>query len=284
MKNNFYEYEVPLELTPPGEYDRYLASDQYIVWPRNNYLDFNLQCLVDLKKERNRAKREQESGVGYATLYTGRDPDNERNRIAVMGNPTLSDVRVMLIGVRNNSASMKDGIVWVNELKVTDFNEAGGYAAKVNATLSMSDIATLNLGAHIETAGFGSVDQSLNERRLDDYEQFNVAVQADMGRFLPEKAKLRAPVYYSMSKEKTSPKYNPLDQDVLLKDALDNCETSAERDSINSYAVERSTVQNFSVSGLKFDVQSKNPMPWDPANFTLNFSFTKQAKNDPTTE
>ena len=124
-------------------------------------------------------------------------PTNERNRIAVMGNPTLSDVRVMLIGVRNNSASMKDGIVWVNELKVTDFNEAGGYAAKVNATLSMSDIATLNLGAHIETAGFGSVDQSLNERRLDDYEQFNVAVQADMGRFLPEKAKLRAPVYYS---------------------------------------------------------------------------------------
>lgn len=39
VKNNFYEYEVPLELTPPGEYDRYLASDQYIVWPRNNYLE-----------------------------------------------------------------------------------------------------------------------------------------------------------------------------------------------------------------------------------------------------
>ena len=265
VKNNFYEYEVPLELTPPGKYDRYLDSDRQIVWPRNNYLDFNLQSLVDLKKERNRAKRDQKSGVGYATLYTGRDPDNERNRIAVMGNPTLSDVRVMLIGVRNNSAAMKDGIVWVNELKVTDFNESGGYAAKVNATLSMSDIATLNLGAHVETAGFGSVDQSLNERRLDDYQQFNVAVQADMGRFLPEKAKLRAPIYYSMSKEKTSPKYNPLDQDVLLKDALDDCETAAERDSISSYAVERSTVQNFSISGLKFDVQSKNPMPWDPA-------------------
>ena len=25
-------------------------------------------------------------------------------------------------------------------------------------------------------------------------------------------------------------------------------------------------------------------MPWDPANFTVNFSFTKQSKNDPTTE
>ena len=284
VKNNFYEYEVPLEITPPGHYDRYSPAERAVVWPLNNYLDFNLQNLIDLKRERNRAKRQQESGVGYATLYTGRDPDNERNRISVMGNPSLSDVRVILIGVRNNSAVTKDGTVWVNELKVTDFNEAGGWAAKANATLSMSDIATVNLGAHIETSGFGSVDQSLNERRLDDYEQYNVAVQADLGRFLPEKAALKAPIYYSVSKEKTSPKYNPLDQDVLLKDALDECETDAERDSISAYAIERNTIQNFSLSGFKFDVKSKNPMPWDPANFTVNFSFTKQSKSDPTTE
>ena len=50
VKNNFYEYEVPLELTAPGVYNRYLASDQYIVWPRSNYLDFNLQSLIELKK------------------------------------------------------------------------------------------------------------------------------------------------------------------------------------------------------------------------------------------
>lgn len=284
VKNNFYEYEIPLELTPPGEYDRYSDADRWIVWPRSNFLDFNLQTLVELKKERNRAKRNQEDGVGFGTLYTGRDPDNNRNRIAVLGNPSLSDVRVILIGVRNNSASTKAGTVWVNELKVTDFNESGGWASKVNATLNMSDIATLNLGAHIETAGFGSVDQSLNERRLDDYEQYNVAVQADLGRFIPEKAKLRAPIYYSVTKEKTTPKYNPLDQDVLMKDALDDCSTKHERDSISAYAIERSTIQNFSLSGLKFDVQSKTPMPWDPANFTVNFSFTKQSKNDPTTE
>ena len=284
VKNNFYEYEVPLELTPHGTYNRYLTSDQYIVWPRENYLDFNLQSLVNLKKERNRAKRAEEEGVEFGILYTGRDPDNERNRMAVMGNPSLSDVRVMLIGIRNNSAATKDGIIWVNELKVTDFNEAGGWAAKANAMLNMSDVATVNLGTHIESAGFGGVDQSLNERRLDDYSQFNVAVQADLGRFLPEKAKLKAPIYYSVTKERTSPKYNPLDQDVLLKDALDDCESKAERDSISAYAIERTSVQNFSISGLKFDVRSKNPMPWDPANFTVNFSFNKQAKNDPTTE
>ncbi|MDE6326422.1 MAG: cell surface protein SprA, partial [Duncaniella sp.] len=110
------------------------------------------------------------------------------------------------------------------------------------------------------------------------------AVQVDAGRFLPEAAKLRAPIFYSVSKEKTSPKYNPLDQDVLLKDALDNAADKHERDSIENFAIERSTVKSFSISGLKFDVQSKNPMPWDPANFTFNFSFNKQSKSDPTTE
>ncbi|MDE6239234.1 MAG: cell surface protein SprA, partial [Muribaculaceae bacterium] len=284
VKSNYYEYEVPLTLTPPGEYNTYLNSDREIVWPRSNYLDFNLQSLINLKKERNAAKRNEESGVGFATLFTGRDPDNERNRMAVIGNPSLSDVRVVLIGVRNNSTQTKGGTVWVNELKVTDFNEEGGWAAKANATLNVSDIATLNFGTHIETSGFGSVDQSLNERRLDDYEQYNFAVQGDVGRLLPEAVKLRAPIYYSVSKEKTSPKYNPLDQDVLLKDALDECATKQERDSIENYATDHSKVENFSISGLKFDVKSKNPMPWDPANFTINFSFNKQSKSDPTTE
>jgi cell surface protein SprA len=284
VKQNYYEYEIPLTLTPHGNYNNWLTSDREKVWPTQNYMDLDLQNLVDLKKERNRQKDEAGSGVGYSTVYTGRDPDNERNTISVKGNPSLSDVRVMLIGVRNNSNTVKSGTVWVNELKVTDFDEDGGWAAKANVNLGVSDVATVNFGAHVETAGFGSVDQGLNSRRMDDYEQYNVAVQTDLGRFLPEKVKLKAPIYYSYSTEKTTPKYNPLDQDVLLKDALDDAADQHARDSISAYAVERSTVKSFSLSGLKFDVTSKKPMPWDPSNFTFNFSFNKQSKNDPTTE
>lgn len=283
VRSNFYEYEIPLELTPAGQYGEDGAG-RNIVWPRSNYMDFELQNLVNLKKDRNRAKNEQQPGVGFGTLYTGRDPENERNRMAVMGNPSLSDIRVMLVGVRNNASTTKDATVWLNELKVTDFDSEGGWAAKANMNIGVSDIATLNVGAHIETAGFGSVDQSLNARRMDDYEQYNFAMQVDAGRFLPEKVKLRAPIYYSVSKERITPKYNPLDQDVKLKDALDACTTEAQKDSIRAFAVENNTVKSFSISGLKFDVKSKNPMPWDPANFTFNFSFNKQSKTDPTTE
>ena len=284
VKNNYYEYEIPLTLTPHRKYAQDNVEDRYAVWPLSNRFDFALQELVNLKKERNRAKHDPASGVGYTTLFTGRDPDNESNRMAVMGNPSLSDVRVMMIGVRNNASTARDGIVWVNELKVTDFDESGGWAAKANVNLGVSDIATLNFGTHIETAGFGGVDQPLNARRMDDYRQFNFAVQADMGRFLPEKLKLKAPVYYSVSNETTLPKYNPLDQDVLLKDALDEASSKAERDSIRDYAIEKTTIKSFSISGLQFDRRSEKPMPWDPANFVFNFSFNKRHNSDPTTE
>lgn len=284
VKNNYYEYEVPLELTKPGVYNNMSSSDRQLVWPEHNFLDVPFDIFTDLKTKRNRDKSDGAEGVGYAILYSERDPNNERNTVSVLGNPSLSDVRVMLIGVRNKSNSVKDGAVWVNELKVTDFNESGGWAANATVNLGISDIATLNFGGHIETAGFGSVDQGLSQRRLDDYEQYNVAVQADLGRFLPEKAKLNAPVYYSYSKETTTPKYNPLDQDILLKDALEAAGTKHERDSINNYAVTKKIVQSFSISGLKFNVQNKVPMPWDPANFTLSFSFNKQKNFDPTTE
>ena len=232
------------------------------------------EVFTDLKTERNRAKSEGADGVGYGVLYSHLDPDNDRNTVSVLGNPSLSDVRVMLIGIRNKSNSVKDGTIWVNELKVTEFNEDGGWALKTNMNLSVSDLAMVNFTYNKETAGFGGVDQGLSQRRLDDYEQYNLAVQGDVGKLLPEKAQLQAPVYYSLSKDKVTPKYNPLDQDILLKDALDAAVTKHEKDSIKSFALTTKRVESFSVSGLRFNVKSKNPMPWDPANFTVSFSFT----------
>ena len=284
VKSNFYEYEVPLHLTAPGKYNTNNTNDQYAVWPEANFMDVKLSLFTDIKKERNRAKHDESQQVGNTTLYTGYDPDHRANRVSVLGNPSLSDVRVVMIGVRNNSSKEKSGEVWVNELKVTDFDHDGGWAAKGNVNLALSDVATVNFGGHIETVGFGNVDQNLSSRRMDDYKQYNVAMQVDVGRFLPAKAKLKAPVYYSVSKEKTSPKYNPLDQDILLKDALDEAETKQERDSISNYSVEQSTVKSFSISGFNFGVKSKVPMPWDPANFTVNFSFNKQENISPTVQ
>lgn len=284
FKNNYYEYEIPLDITAPGNYNNFNSADRYLVWPLNNRLDVALDAFTNCKIARNRGRSEGIAGVGYNQVYSMRDPDNERNTVSILGNPSLSDVRVMLIGVRNRSNSTKDGTIWVNEMKVTDFNETGGWAVNANASLSLSDVAMVNVTYHKETAGFGGVDQGLSSRRLEDYQQMNVAVQGDLGKILPQKAQLSAPIYYSRSNEKTTPMYNPLDQDLLLKDALEAATTKHEKDSINNYAITTKTVESFSISNLRFNVQSKVPMPWDPANFQLAFSFNKQKNVDPTTE
>ncbi|MCM1319007.1 MAG: cell surface protein SprA [Muribaculaceae bacterium] len=284
VKNNYYEYEIPLDLTPPGQYNNQSSADRRIVWPLDNRLDIALDIFPNIKTKRNHDRSAGMAGVGYNIVYSEQDPTNAHNTISVLGNPSLSDVRVMLIGVRNKSNTTKSGTIWVNELKVTDFDESGGWAFKGNMNLGLSDVASVNAGAHVETAGFGGVDQGLAARRLDDYEQYNIAVQADLGRLVPEKAKLTAPIYYSISKEKTTPKYNPLDQDILLKDALDAATTKAEKDSISNFAITHKTVESFSISGVKFNIQSKTPMPWDPANFSASFSFNKQKNIDPVTE
>ena len=283
IKQNYYEYEIPLKVTAPDKYSTYSSSDQYAVWPLENMLDCELSVFTDLKLERNSVRR-TDSNVSYNNVYSGYDPSHPANRVSVIGNPTLSDVRVILIGVRNKSSIPRDGTVWVNELKVTEFDEKGGWAARGNLNIGLSDIATVNVGAHKETVGFGSVDQSLTNRRTDDLSKFNVAVQADLGRLLPEKVKLKAPIYYSVSKETITPEYNPLDQDIKMSKALETCANDHERDSIKAYAVESKTIESFSISGFKFDIQSKNPMPWDPANFTLNYSSNKQRFKDPTNE
>lgn len=284
LRQNYYEYEVPLTLTPPGHYNGDLAADRFAVWPESNFIDLNLNSLVKVKEERNRLKSAGAANMSVMVPYSVVCPGNDRNRITVTGNPTLGDVRVMMIGVRNNSQMPKDGIVWVNELRVTGFDADGGWAGKADVNLAVSDIANFNFGARIESSGFGDVDMPLAQRRIDDYSFYNFAMQIDAGRFMPESLKLRAPVYYSFTKERSTPRYNPLDTDVRLKDALDDVTTREERDSIKAFAVENMTMQSFSLSGFNFGVAGERPMPWDPANFTANFSFNKQSRHNPTTE
>jgi cell surface protein SprA len=284
-RNNYYEYEVPLKMTPHKDtYNTYNTADQEAVWPRENMLDFRFEILTNLKLKRNRDKRMGVSGVGYQTPYSDFDPDNLNNKITVVGNPSLSEVKVIMIGVRNNAREPKSAEVWVNELRLTDFNENGGWAANASLNLALSDLGTINLAGRVETAGFGGLEQSVNQRRMDDYTQYSVAANIELGKFFPKDAKVSLPLYYTLAKEMTDPQYNPLDQDILLKDALDAVEKKSEKDSIISFAREKSVIRSVSLNNVRVDIRSKTPMPYDPANFSLGYSFSENSRYRPDVE
>jgi cell surface protein SprA len=285
-KNNYYEYEVPLNLTPPapsgGYSDR--EADRAIVWPAENMINFHTDVLTSLKQKRNSAKRKGEAGVTFNTVYAEYDPENTRNKISVVGNPSLAEVKTIMIGIRNNSKDVKSGEIWVNEFRMTEFDEDGGWAANGNLNIALSDLGTLNANGRIETVGFGGLDQSISERSMDDYTQYAVTATVQLGKFFPEKARVNLPLYYAVSRETTSPKYNPLDQDILLQDALNLVTTKAEKDSIKGFSQDQVSLRSISMNNVQVNVKSKNPMPYDPANLSFSYAFSENKRTNPETE
>ena len=280
-KSNFYEYEIPLKLTAPGHYDRYSGADCKLVWPEENMLDIPLSVFTQLKKDRNKAKAIGQASYSYP--FTAYDSDKPNNKITIVGNPTLGEVRTMIIGVRNLASEQKSGEIWVNELRLKEYNNSGGWAAQGNLNVQLSDVGSVNVQGKYVTEGFGGLEDGVAQRAQDNYKSYSVTTNFELGKFFPDKAKVSIPLYYSVTKEETRPKYNPLDTDMLLDDALDAMEKH-EKDSIESIAVTKTTNTNFSLSNMKVGIATKkHPMPYDPANFSFSYSHSHRHTSGETT-
>ena len=282
-KNNYYEYEIPLTLTAPrSNYNRNVPADRRLVWPEENMFDVALSIFTNLKKERNKAKAQ--GLASYMAPYSAYDSEHPNNKLTIVGNPSLGEVKTMMIGVRNNSGDVKSGEVWVNELRLKEHNNKGGWAANANLNIQLSDFGSVNATGRYVSEGFGGLEDGVASRSTDNYGTYSVTTSLEMGKFFPDKAKVSIPVYYSVTKEKTSPKYNPMDTDMELKDALDAAGSKTERDSIENIAVTKVTQTNFSVSNARVGIATKrHPMPYDPANFSFTYSHAHQHTTGETT-
>lgn len=282
-RNNYYEYLIPLKLTPDrNDYNKYNLDDCRAVWPQDNMLDINLSLFTQLKKSRNKARAR--GTASYTVEYSEYDPSNPNNRIAIMGNPTLGEVKTMMIGVRNLYGAIRSGEVWVNELRLKDVINKGGWAASGNLNVQLSDVGSVNLTGKIVSEGFGGLEEGVAARTTDDYKTYSLTTNFELGKFFPDKMKVTAPIYYSLTKEETRPKYNPLDTDLELDDALESAFDSHERDSIEAIAVTKVTTTNFALSNVRFGIKTKrHPMPYDPANFSFSYSHRHTQKSGETT-
>lgn len=279
-KSNFYEYEIPLTLTAAGKYTD--GAGALKVWPTANMLDVDMSVFTDLKTKRNRDK--SLGLASYSSLYSDYTSDKPNNKISIMGNPSLGEVRTIMIGVRNNSRAVKSVEVWANELRLQNYTNDGGWAAQGTLNIQLSDLATVNLTGHMETAGFGGLEESVTQRRQDNLYQYAISTNVEVGKFFPEKAKVKVPVYYSYSKEKTVPKYNPLDNDMTMENALASLTTQREKDSLNNIADKVVINKNISISNAKIDIATKrHPMPYDPANFSFTYSHSRKYVTGETT-
>ncbi len=284
-EDNYYEYEIPLELTPHGTYSDNNETDRYAVWPEDNELNVPLSLFTECKLARNAAKREAGSTITLQTVYSMADPDKLNNRVRIKGNPTLGEVQVMMVGLRARGAGTKSCEVWINELRLTDFDEAGGWAARGRTNVQLADLGSIAASGQYASVGFGSIDQSVSERSIDEDMQFDVSTSLELGKFLGPESRLSMPFYASYSKSVQTPKYSPYDSDVLLKTVLNTAKSKHERDSIKAMSQTTETIKSINVSNMRLKPKKgERATPISPSNLSFTYAYTTTLKTDPDTE
>jgi len=289
-KGNFYEYELPLKLTPPGHYDNNSDADREIVWPAANSFDIDLSLLQEAKKARNSEMLKPGSTLSISDVYVYTKGDA---RISISGNPNLSNVRVIMVGVRNpirtrnrstDDGAPKFGEVWVNELRLNDFIENGGWAANAHLQAHLADLGTIDMVGQTSTPGWGSIDKSVNDRSKEQTVNYDISSNIELGKFFPEKIGVRLPVYVGYSESRIRPQYNPLDPDIPLKDALNAAGSKAARDSIKAISEDYARRKTITVSNAGITKRGERPHAWDLANFSLNYTYNETYKSNINTE
>lgn len=286
---NYYEYEIPLKLTPhlhpPVKYDQKSLADQTIVWPDENSFNIELAIFQQLKQARNDAMRVDGADISLETHYIQNDGNN---RVILVGNPNLSNVRTIMIGIRNplrgNNTDNDDGlaktaIIWMNELRLTDFDEAGGWAANGRLSANLADLGNLSLSGNTSVPGFGSIDKKVNDRSREQITQYDISSSLQLGKLFPKNAGVQLPMYVAFSEVMRDPQYNPMDPDIPLQAALDNAKNKQEKDSILYISQDYSRRKSLNFNNIRIEPGSttrrRDPKIWSIANWSISYAYTE---------
>lgn len=289
--SNYYEYEIPLKLTKPkaGGYSSDSESDRLAVWPNENRINVPLSVFTDVKLARNEARTQPGSSVSLTEIYEvpDRDWNNNLNLVKVKGSPNLGEVKVMMMGIRyKKQGSFNPGPrsveVWANELRLTGYNEDGGWATNVRMSTRLADLGSVTMAGRYRSTGFGSLEQSVNQRSMEDLAEYDISSNFELGKFFPENAQVRIPLYVGVSKSLSNPKYNPLNPDITMSQTLRSLDSKSERDSIKNLVQDYTSFTSIVFNNIKVDKINKsgNPRLYDPTNFSLSFAHNIQRARD----
>src|SRR5690606_320809 len=132
-------------------------------------------------------------------------------KIYIKGRPSLGNVTTIMLGVRNkNSVVSKEVVLWVNEIRLSEIENKGGYAGNASVNFNLGDFALVNANASYSTIGFGGITEKPAERAQSTLAAYNINTTVNVDKFLPEKLGLKVPVNYSYTQTIEDPKYNPL--------------------------------------------------------------------------
>jgi len=276
---NFYQVEMPLKLS---QYNNQSAEN---IWPEENEITLPLEYLTALKilkLQNNPNVVVDANGIGF---IEEENPvigsSNNRLTLGIKGNPNFGLVRTLMIGVKNKSGEVQRGEVWFNELRMSDMDNKGGYAAIANLDTNLADFANISATSRISTIGFGSLEQGPNERSREDVFQYDIVTNVNLGKLLPKKWGVALPFNYAVGEETITPKFDPFYQDIELNQLLDITSNATDRANIENRAIDYTKRTSVNFIGVR---KEKNPEKkahfYDVENVTLSYSMNEMEHHD----
>ncbi|MEM7106657.1 MAG: cell surface protein SprA [Bacteroidota bacterium] len=269
VDSNYYEIEIPLKITPPGSQ---VVSE---IWPDSNQIDLDLNQLYALKSERDRL------GLNKSFVFP-RDSAKVvgRHRIRLRGNPDLSAVEWLTIGVRNPKSP--DGrphsaCVWANELRVTDFDRTKGWAANATLNAKLADLANITATLRHTTFGFGGIQSRIAERTREETTSYDISANITLDKLLPERLGLKIPMFVSYQRTTIEPRFDPANPDITVEASLQSFGTQEERDEYEDIVTDtetRRSINFINVRKVKVREDAKKHI-YDFENFSFSYSFSE---------
>ncbi len=275
--SEYYEIEVPLKITDNNALPTTEDALRRAVWPLENEIDLSFDELYALKNLRNRTQWDPQR------IFM-RPSENGRYNLKVIGDPKLSAVRVLYIGVRNpksDDAAPKSVCIWANELRVTDFDRTKGWAAKASLNTNLADFANISASTSYESIGFGGLQQNIIERsRFETItNRINTTVQAH--KLLPGNHGIKIPVTLNYENVLKTPRFDPTDPDIPLDVSLDNLETVEEQEALKSIVQEKSTTRSINVSNLHKEKVKEDAVShvYDIENLSFDYAYAETIRS-----
>lgn len=286
LTQNYYEIMIPLKVSQ--------GTSREQLWPEENEINLALEVLQQIKSKSIaqgtitatdptyydiiREQLSENPVLEYDPIPTGIGTGDLYHRVGIIGNPNFGDVRTLMIGVKNRSAMDKCAVLWFNELRISDMDSEGGWAATLSLDANVADFVSVSAAGRKSTAGFGTIEQGPEQRSREDVEQYDVVTNVNVGMLFPEKWGLQIPFNYGVGEEKITPQFDEFYRDIELQTQLDN---NANKDSIlnvNENYTKRKSI-NF-IGVRKIRTGEAKPKFYDVENLTFNYSFNKVEHRD----
>jgi len=273
---NYYEIELPLKITPAGDNGRDIA----VIWPDENQIDLDLNELYALKSQRDR------EGYNLGILYPQTGPKQvDKHGIRILGRPDLSQVRMMMIGVRNprsDDAKAFDVCIWANELRLTDFDRTAGWATNVVLSTKLADLGTVTGSVRHISFGYGGVQSKISERARGETTSYDVSANINVDKLLPQWTGLKIPMFISYENTTINPNYDPANPDLRLDAALKSFNTDAERETYLKTIQDQSIRRSLNFSNVRKVKLKKDAVShiYDIENFSFTYAYSEATQTN----